>query len=127
MATFLDGINITLRGIGQVIFANNPLAGLIILVAIFIDSPWLGICGLLGAIASTVTAILLKLNVGAIRNGVLGFNGTLVGLALGTFGTWGNGNGNPLWAFAIIVLAALTGTHDDSFSQYFRCLGYKSF
>ncbi len=106
--SILDSLNITLRGIGQVIFANNPLAGLIILVAIYIHSPWVGICGLLGAIASTVTAILLKLNAGAIRNGVLGFNGTLVGLALGTFGTWGNGEGNPLWIFAVIILAGLT-------------------
>ena len=104
--SFLDGINAILRGIGQVIFANNPLSGLIILVAIFIHSPWVGIYGLLGAIASTVTAIFLKLNVGAIRNGVLGFNGTLIGLALGTFGSWGNGQGNPLWVFAEKCLAA---------------------
>ncbi len=107
-SSFFDGINATLRGIGQVIFCNNPLTGLIFLVATFIHSPWVGLCGLLGAIASTITAIFLKVNIDAIRNGVWGFNGTLGGLAVGTFSLWGNGNGSPLWAFAVIILAILT-------------------
>lgn len=38
----LDFINATLRGISQVIFVNNPLSGLLILAAMFIQSPWLG-------------------------------------------------------------------------------------
>jgi len=38
----LDFINATLRRISQVIFVNNPLSGLLILAAMFIQSPWLG-------------------------------------------------------------------------------------
>ncbi|MEG5174045.1 urea transporter [Microcoleus sp. B3-D7] len=38
----LDFTNATLRGISQVIFVNKPLSGLLILAAMFIQSPWLG-------------------------------------------------------------------------------------
>ncbi|MGB8689535.1 MAG: urea transporter [Microcoleus sp.] len=105
-----DFVNAIIRGIGQVIFVNNPVSGLLILVAISMQSPWMALMALLGVIASTLTAIALKINPNAIRNGIFGFQGTLVGLALATFGSLGNGNGawNPLWAIAVIVLSALT-------------------
>ncbi len=103
-----DFINYNLRGIGQVIFVNNPVSGLLILIALLIQSPWVALLGLLGVVASTVTAILLKLDRDSLRNGIFGYNGLLVGAALGTFGSAGNGIGNPLWAIAVICIAALT-------------------
>jgi len=48
----LDFFNATLRGIGQVIFVNNPVSGLLILIAIFIQSPRLGTMSLLGTAAA---------------------------------------------------------------------------
>ncbi|HEY9796185.1 MAG TPA: urea transporter [Leptolyngbyaceae cyanobacterium] len=53
----LDLFNATLRGIGQVIFVNNPVSGLLILIAIFIQSPWLGTMSLLGTAAANLMAI----------------------------------------------------------------------
>jgi urea transporter/Ca2+-binding EF-hand superfamily protein len=105
-----DFVNAILRGIGQVIFVNNPVSGLFILVAIFMQSSWMALMALLGVVASTLTAIALKINPHAIRNGIFGFQGTLVGSTLATFGSLGNGNGawNLLWASAVFVLAALT-------------------
>jgi urea transporter/Ca2+-binding EF-hand superfamily protein len=103
-----DFINYNLRGIGQVIFVNNPVSGLLILVALFLQSPWVAFLGLLGVVASTVTAIWLKLDRDSLRNGIFGYNGLLVGAALGTFGLPGNGAGNPLWAIAVLCIAALT-------------------
>ena len=44
----LDFINATLRGISQVILVNNPLSGLLILAAMFIQSPRLGGMSLVG-------------------------------------------------------------------------------
>jgi solute carrier family 14 (urea transporter) len=70
----LDFLNYTLRGIGQVIFVNNPFSGLLILLALFIQSPWVGVMGLVGVVASTLTAVLLKLDRGSLRNGIFGFN-----------------------------------------------------
>ena len=104
----LDFINYNLRGIGQVIFVNNPVSGLLILLALFIQSPWMGWMSLLGVVSSTVMAIALKLDLGNIRNGIYGYNGILVGAALATFGSGGNGNGNLVWAMAIALLAAIT-------------------
>ncbi len=104
----LDFINYNLRGIGQVIFVNNPLSGLLILVALFIQSPWVGWMSLLGVASSTVMAIALKLDQDNIRNGIFGYDGLLVGAALATFGSGGNGDWNLSWAIAIAVLAAST-------------------
>ena len=104
----LDFINYTLRGIGQVIFLNNPLSGLLILAALFIQSPWVGTMGLVAVVASTLTAIWLRLDRDSIRNGLFGYNGILVGVALATFGMSGNGAWNPAWAIAAIVFSAMT-------------------
>lgn len=104
----LDFINYNLRGIGQVIFVNNPLSGLLILLALFIQSPWVAWMSLLGVISSTVTAMVLKLDRDNIRNGIFGFNGILVGAALATFGSGGNGNWNLVWVIAVIIFSALT-------------------
>ncbi|MEB3338158.1 MAG: urea transporter [Leptolyngbyaceae bacterium] len=105
---FLDFLNYNLRGIGQVIFVNNPISGLLILIALFIQSPWVGVMSVVGVMASTLTAILLKLDRTSLRNGIFGYNGILVGAAIATFGSSGNGNWNPLWVVATALFSALT-------------------
>lgn len=81
----LGFVDWTLRGVGQVVFQNNPLTGLLILLAILVNSwIYLLVC-LLGVVASTVTAMLLKADRGLIRDGLFGFNGALVALALVAF------------------------------------------
>lgn len=81
----LGFIDWCLRGIGQVVFQNNPLSGAIILIGILVNS-WIyaAIC-LLGVAASTLTAVILKADRGLIRDGLFGFNGALVALALVAF------------------------------------------
>lgn len=74
-----------LRGVGQVCFMNNPLTGLAILVAMFVGEVWLGFAGVLGLVVSTLTAILIGMDRGAIRVGLFGFNGVLVGAGLSLF------------------------------------------
>ncbi len=104
----LDFINYNLRGVGQVIFVNNPLSGLLILLALFIQSPWIGLMSLVAVVSSTATAIALQLDRDTIRSGIFGYNGILVGAALGTFGLSGNGGWNLWWAIAVIIFSALT-------------------
>ncbi len=81
----LDFVDYSLRGVGQVVFMNNPITGLAILVAMWIASAWLGFGGTLGLVASTLTALILGMDRPAIRAGLYGFNGVLVGAALATF------------------------------------------
>ena len=78
-------IEYCLRGVGQVVFMNSPLTGLFIMVAAWTYDPWLGFAGTLGLIISNLAALALGFDRGAIRAGLYGFNGVLVGLALGTF------------------------------------------
>jgi urea transporter len=81
----LDFVHYTLRGAGQVVFMNNAVTGLLILTALWIASAWLGFGATLGLVASTAAALVLGLDRAAIRGGLYGFNGTLVGAALATF------------------------------------------
>ena len=74
-------VDTLLRGVGQVMFQNNPLTGLLFLVGIFVNSAKLGGAGLLGLAASTLAAYLLGADRSLIRAGLFGFNGILVGIA----------------------------------------------
>jgi urea transporter len=78
-------VDTLLRGIGQVMFQNNPLTGLLFLVGIFVNSFKFGGAGLLGLAASTLAAHLLGADRALIRAGLFGFNGILVGIALAFF------------------------------------------
>ena len=82
----LGFVDWTLRGVGQVVFQNNPLSGLIILAALFLQfvdlrldmHPRRG--GQHRQPQST-----LKADRGLIRDGLFGFNGALVALSLVAF------------------------------------------
>ncbi|NEP01355.1 MAG: urea transporter [Symploca sp. SIO2E9] len=104
----LDFINASLRGIGQVAFANNPISGLLIILAVFIQSPWVALMLIVGVVVATLTAYWMHLDNPSVRNGIFGFNGALVGLAFGTFSSWGNGNMNLLWLLVVAIAAALS-------------------
>jgi urea transporter len=78
-------VDTLLRGVGQVMFQNNPLTGLLFLVGILVNSFKFGGAGLLGLAASTLAAYLLGTDRTLIRAGLFGFNGVLVGIALAFF------------------------------------------
>jgi urea transporter len=82
---FLSFIDSCLRGVGQVCFMNNPITGLAILVAMFVGEAWLGFAGALGLVVSTLAAIAIGMDRGAIRAGLFGFNGVLVGAGMSLF------------------------------------------
>jgi urea transporter len=83
-------VDLNLRGIGQVMFQDNPLSGLIFFVAIGWGSyeagmPQVAIGGLVALVAATLTAQWLRVAPADLGAGLYGYNGYLVGLALGTF------------------------------------------
>ena len=89
-------IEYCLRGVGQVVFMNSPITGLLILVAAWITDPWFGFAGTIAVIASTLAGIALGFDRGAIHAGLYGFNGVLVGLGLALFL-------HPPWDVLVIV------------------------
>lgn len=78
----LELVKIALRGIGQVMFQGHAVTGLLFLVGIAIASPWMAVGAAIGAILGPAVARLLKFDPGEIRDGIYGFNPTLVGIAL---------------------------------------------
>ncbi len=85
MASLYNSLLISGRGIGQVMFQNNALSGLLMLIGIFLNSWEMGILALSGNIISTLTAYFSGYGRDDIKNGLYGFNGTLVGIAVGVF------------------------------------------
>ncbi|XP_037661445.1 urea transporter 2 isoform X1 [Choloepus didactylus] len=84
---FLDWV---LRGTSQVMFVNNPLSGILIVLGLFIQNPWWAISGCLGTIVSTLTALILSQDKSTIAAGLHGYNGVLVGLLMAVFSDRGD-------------------------------------
>ena len=84
-ALLLGLLDNVLRGIGQVMFQNNSYSGLLFLLAVATQSWVLALALLLGSAAATLTAAWLGAEHAPIRNGMFGFNGGLVALALLVF------------------------------------------
>ena len=83
-------IDINLRGIAQVMLQNNPLTGVLFLAAIAwgafaAGAPEILFGGLLALVTATLTAMWLRVDAKALRDGLYGYNAVLVGLALPTF------------------------------------------
>lgn len=79
LALWLDSV---LRGIGQVLFQNNSYSGLLFVLGVAWHSPVLAAAAVLGCAVATVFAQWLGLQRSVLRQGLGGFNGALVGVAL---------------------------------------------
>ncbi|XP_023097715.2 urea transporter 2 isoform X1 [Felis catus] len=97
---FLDWV---LRGTSQVMFVNNPLSGILIVLGLFVQNPWWAISGCLGTVVSTLTALILSQDRSAIAAGLHGYNGVLVGLLMAVF----SDKGNYYWwlLFPVIIMS----------------------
>jgi urea transporter len=87
MLRFTDRL---LRGIGQVMFQDNPLSGLLFFIAIGWGSwaagePEIAIGGLVALVAGTLMAQWLRVDAAGLNAGLYGFNAYLTGIALPTF------------------------------------------
>lgn len=99
---FLDWV---LRGTSQVMFVNNPLSGILIVLGLFVQNPWWAISGCLGTIMSTLTALILSQDKSAIAAGLHGYNGVLVGLLMAVFSDKGN---YYWWLLLPVIVMSMT-------------------
>lgn len=72
-------------GFSQVFLLQSPLSGALILVGLFCNSWQLALLALLGCLVSRATASLWRDTKSEIADGLYGFNGTLVGIAIGVY------------------------------------------
>ncbi|XP_040840894.1 urea transporter 1 isoform X1 [Ochotona curzoniae] len=86
----LQFVNWVLRGISQVVFISNPISGILIVVGLLVQNPWWALTGCVGAVVSTLTALLLSQDRSAIAAGLQGYNATLVGILMAVFSDKGN-------------------------------------
>lgn len=86
------------RGIGQVMFQNNALSGMLMLAGILISSWQMALLAVAGNAISTLTAKLSGYSRDDIANGLYGFNGTLTGIAVRVF--------MPLTPVTLLIMAA---------------------
>ena len=105
-SSVLRFIDVAFRGVGQVMFQDNPLSGALFIAAIAWGSfaagvPQVLFGGLLGIVTATSTAQWLRVESASLRAGLYGFNGVLVGLALATF----IAPGSLLWAYVVLGAA----------------------
>lgn len=78
-------VDAVFRGVGQVMFQNNPITGILFTAGIFFNSVTFGYYALLATAVSTLTAIVLGVERDLWRAGLFGFNGTLLGIAFAFF------------------------------------------
>jgi urea transporter len=72
-----------IRGIGQVIFLDQPTAGALVLGALFLAGWRVGLWALLGSSTALVLALLQGMPMQAVLVGLFSLNGALIALALG--------------------------------------------
>ena len=108
----LGFVDAMLRGAGQVMFQESPLSGLLFLAAIgheaLVTRSWrVALGGLVGLVAATAVAELARRGEddrAALKKGLYGYNGLLVGLALASFFA----PGGATWALLVLGAAATT-------------------
>ncbi|WP_455635167.1 urea transporter [Parabacteroides sp.] len=98
------GLLVVGRGIGQVMFQNNAFSGLLMFIGILCNSWVLALLAVVGNIVSTLTAYLVGYSREDIRDGLYGFNGTLVGVAIGVFMRINS------WSILLLVIGAALST-----------------
>ncbi len=101
--TYSSFLSASLKGISQVIFIENVVSGLIILLAITISSYKLGIIALLSAFIGTLIGKIYGANENSISQGLVGYNSVLTGIALTLFLS-----GPYDWIIALIGAAVTT-------------------
>lgn len=72
-------------GFSQVFLLQSPLSGVLILAGLFCNSWQLALLALLGCLVSRAVASLWRDTKSKIADGLYGFNGTLVGIAIGVY------------------------------------------
>eukprot|EP00658_Telonema_sp_P-2_P010076 TRINITY_DN1378_c0_g1_i2.p1 TRINITY_DN1378_c0_g1~~TRINITY_DN1378_c0_g1_i2.p1 ORF type:complete len:490 (+),score=83.20 TRINITY_DN1378_c0_g1_i2:164-1633(+) len=98
-----------LRGLAQVIFLNNPLTGVCVLVAAGVCDGYLLVYGVAGVVTSTGTAVLIGVESSSIRAGLMGYNGWLTGVAVALF-QYGSSDEWQGWMALYVVFAAACST-----------------
>ncbi|MBI9079953.1 MAG: urea transporter [Pseudodesulfovibrio sp.] len=79
-ATFMDGVT---KGIGEVMFEDNVVTGIIFVIAILINSRISALFAVFGSLIGLLTALVMQSPEAPLRLGLYGYNSVLCAIALG--------------------------------------------
>lgn len=102
------------KGISQVVFIENPITGMLFLLAITIASPQLGMIAWVSSLIAVLIGIAGKADEELIQQGLLGFSPVLTGMALTLFLT-----GPYHWVIALLG-AAVTALFAAAMMHFMR-------
>lgn len=92
---------ILFRGFGQIMLQNNMFSGILFFCGLLISNPILSGAALLGVVVNSSAAYFLKAEREEIINGLHGFNGALIGIAIWTFFEIN------IWSFLAIIIGSI--------------------
>ncbi|WP_029076747.1 urea transporter [Kaistia adipata] len=72
-----------LKGPAQVFLINNPVSGALVLIGLFVSTPWAALFAGLGAAVALIVSLLLGASLASINAGLYGFSAVLTAVALG--------------------------------------------
>ncbi|WCN84379.1 urea transporter [Micromonospora sp. LH3U1] len=72
-----------LRGVSQIYLINSWVTGLIILVALLVNSRWSALFAVIGAVGATLLALWFGADATSLDKGLFGFNAVLTAIAVG--------------------------------------------
>lgn len=99
---------VTGRSLAQAIFINNPVSGLLLLLALLLQGPVMALLPLIGIAAANLTASVIGADGAARRQGIHGFNGALLGAAVAAFAGFTSPAATLAWLLSALVGAACT-------------------
>jgi urea transporter len=72
-----------LKGPAQVFLINNPVSGVLVLIGLFVSTPWAALFAALGAAVALAVSLVLGASLASIHAGLYGFSAVLTAVALG--------------------------------------------
>jgi len=72
-----------LKGPAQIFLINNPVSGVLVLIGLFVSTPWAALFAALGAAVALAVSLLLGASLASINAGLYGFSAVLTAVALG--------------------------------------------
>jgi len=78
----LQGVDASLRGISQVVFANNPISGLLMLIGLFLADVFVGLATIFTSAIAFLVAAYSGQEKALVQNGLTQFNAVLIGTVL---------------------------------------------
>eukprot|EP00042_Codosiga_hollandica_P031279 m.188978 g.188978 ORF g.188978 m.188978 type:complete len:489 (-) comp53595_c0_seq2:120-1586(-) len=116
----LGFVDACLRGLGQVILVNNPISGILFLIASVINCHYCCILGMVGLVTSTLFAKIWAIPREAIQDGLYGYNGYLIGHAVAIYQANDHGDWNWLLVAPVVLLCTMVPFVTTALSLFIR-------